>query len=832
MNNQETNPRSTADTHSGTKAKNLVVMQPVTDHLVVMRESSAYNYVLMEGMIEQTLSKCSGKVPGADDLREIGIQALIDPEKYGGYEIRAGGTRAVVLERDGTIFLYSAGSAAARDVEGDNAFVQLLKGLVAKYQPQTVWAAALTRLVRSPEFAGGLMQVMMDEVELVEAEVAIDLRTPHGKILWQVLAMISAVERDMIVARHTAGRINQWKRQAWIPSRSLPPGYRLDDDRQVHLDDTQVDAVRKMLRILADPHITPQQVCNRIGALGISNPYIRKTHGPNATYADVRHPSSAMKTLTGWLHTYETGSYTVTWPNPFPGVKEVGGVPVEESDKHRHGVLRFEYTLPLPEGGWASGDVFAAASTRRRTKTPRGGAAHRDVPPLAGSFRWSDKDYEYATMSRLQHYLLYRRPQQNDRDLTGWAYSISSGEAEHLATIRKRELHRSIATTVAEAIRDGVGANLLANQMFWLGDSTQLPDFGTQSTRLRTLERRIEETERRLRRAHSNARLADHTESAQRFVADTIKYERELKKLQTELKAIQAEANIEPTLGERFESNAGLVAAALANLATIDDTPPADRTDNAQNVRKALATILSHTRFTTEGKEAHWSLHVQIPVPEGIVSLGPITGTVANTKHNPPADNHLTRTQRRKLVKELVGTGINLQAARVLANCPHRQLVDALAAHLSGAPDTGLDKDLLEHLASIYTKSGFRWMPGVWRFDEPPRQKLLDLLLEANGELSVAAINAAGIDRHVCARLSRHLDTPTGTAIVERVGRWGVRTKATDRSLRLRACPHCGGWASLVCLTPETPEGVLCPTCRRMPTPDSPTFPECYLDQT
>jgi hypothetical protein len=29
--------------------------------------------------------------------------------------------------------------------------------------------------------------------------------------------------------------------------------------------------------------------------------------------------------------------------------------------------------------------------------------------------------------------------------------------------------------------------------------------------------------------------------------------------------------------------------------------------------------------------------------------------------------------------------------------------------------------------------------------------------------------------------------------------------------------------------TPETTESLLCPDCMRMPNPDSPIFPECYL---
>ncbi|MGA1077035.1 MAG: hypothetical protein ACO307_18200, partial [Ilumatobacteraceae bacterium] len=53
---------------------------------------------------------------------------------------------------------------------------------------------------------------------------------------------------------------------------------------------------------------------------------------------------------------------------------------------------------------------------------------------------------------------------------------------------------------------------------------------------------------------------------------------------------------------------------------------------------------------------------------------------------------------------------------------------------------------------------------------------------------------------------------------------WGLM-----RSLRLRSCPHCGGHASHVVRAPEVLACVLCPTCRRAPTPDSPVHPDDYF---
>ena len=51
----------------------------------------------------------------------------------------------------------------------------------------------------------------------------------------------------------------------------------------------------------------------------------------------------------------------------------------------------------------------------------------------------------------------------------------------------------------------------------------------------------------------------------------------------------------------------------------------------------------------------------------------------------------------------------------------------------------------------------------------------------------------------------------------------------TKRALRLRSCPHCGGHASHVVRAPEVLACVLCPTCRRAPTPHSPVHPDDYF---
>lgn len=125
-------------------------------HLIVVRESAEYDRLLMEGMIEQTLEKARS-VPGATELKEIGIDLIDHPDRYGARMVRSGRTRAVICTRGDVVFLYSMGSATSRDAKGDNAFVELLCDVINRYRPVEMWAASMTRLIRSPMFAGSLM---------------------------------------------------------------------------------------------------------------------------------------------------------------------------------------------------------------------------------------------------------------------------------------------------------------------------------------------------------------------------------------------------------------------------------------------------------------------------------------------------------------------------------------------------------------------------------------------------------------------------------------------------------------------------------------------------
>jgi hypothetical protein len=253
-------------------------------------------------------------------------------------------------------------------------------------------------------------------------ESQIQPHTPEGKMMLQMLAIIASAERDYIVKRHTFGRVAQWKRQAWIPSKGYPPGYVLDEDRRLRLSGPDdVEMVKKALRILADPEGTGVATATKLGAIGLSTPTLQANNGMDATLADARNPSQVVITLRKWGEPMRRGQYTVFWPNPFPGVKDFAGVSVEEhpdTTKYPNGALRFDYTLPLPEGGWADEATFDSIQAILGSPSTGGGTTHRHTPPLSGLFRFISEDFEHALLCD-NGYILARRPHNPEAQYQG-----------------------------------------------------------------------------------------------------------------------------------------------------------------------------------------------------------------------------------------------------------------------------------------------------------------------------------------------------------------------------------------------------------------------------
>ncbi len=366
------------------------------EHAFAARESSLYAHALMEGMITQTLAPYL-HLPGVAEVLEAGVSPLVDASGSGFrvHRLRGHRTNSVLFASKACMFLYSLGSAASVNTpEGDNAWMRVLCDFIREFRPANLYVANFNRLVRSALWSGELMRAVEEAGTVLWANgIRIDLGDPQGRVLWQTLAMLSDLERESIVQRLFAGTVNKYGRGEWIlNAEAVTPGYHLESDRVV-LDPNQVDAVRHVIGLLADPQLSARQVVDAAGAAGLTSPTIQRVHGEDATIADVRRADAAVRVLLGHVPVWATGTYEARLPNPYRGATRIGTLPVVDDDPpHARGFVVFTYQLEVPDGGWAEPAVLAAAARRRvarqealdRGGAANGGAAHRKRRPFSG----------------------------------------------------------------------------------------------------------------------------------------------------------------------------------------------------------------------------------------------------------------------------------------------------------------------------------------------------------------------------------------------------------------------------------------------------------------
>jgi hypothetical protein len=791
-------------------------------HLVVIRESAAHDEMLMDGMIQQTLRKVL-HLTGAAELLAAGMDVLRNPAAYGATQKRIGKSRITMVQRGDVIYMYSMGSATANDIEETNGFVQELVKAIGHYMPREIWTMAFTRLVRSAEYAGALLKAC-ETVEKIHCETTISPSTPEGKLTFQVLAMIAATERDYIVRRHTAGRVSHWRRGEWLLS-GYPPGYILGEDRVLRLDHDSIPSVRELLLLLADLSLSATQIAQRSGELGISTAMLKSMYGSEATIADAGNPSQVIATLLGWTNTLRTGHYESTWRNPFPGVDNISGVPVQpvvEEDDCPHGVLVMPYDIELPTGGWASDQVFDLIEQRisRNKLASPGGSAHKRTSPLSSFFASTDNKVEYALLAGESHtYHLRRRPVDVDRKHSGW--TNEQFDSVIVAVVNRRELHHSIVDEVQAAIREGLPASLDKNRFTMSGDTNISSSAGLAAS----LQRKLAATTRSLERARRNANQADEDAAGDLFVADVKRLFAEQQKISDEISLLEKTSKMK-TLGQTFETNGALAAHALGALRNAGSI-------GSNELKSALRTVISNESMTPKDGRVEWTLCIELPHADGIITLGPITGTVENKRrlnYTPEVrlirgpGIHLRRRDLNVRIKELEEKGLGHLAASCAVKCAHLDLIKALDSALEKTPlPKQINKKWASHVYKIYSSPEFVWSPNKWDLEDDLRRHLLKTLNDLGGSATAPTLAQHGVTAHQLKYLSHDSDAPSGARIVTATG-----TRA-NRLYSLIICPHCKGYASESVVTPETSGGVMCPKCMKTPDINSPKFPAWYL---
>ena len=383
-------------------ATNIPRMAERVKRLIICRESSEFDRVMMDGMVQQTLALMDASASKATAV-ELRLLPLTEPEgALPGLTrsfVRYGKAKAVLFEINGDFFLYSMSSAAKMNKEGENEWTSLCTQVIERLRPVEIIVSSLSRLVRTFEHSGTILSAVSKHVDLVHAgSASLTMRgagAEVGQMMWSMLAMIAASERNLIVQRLTAGIVAKYNRGEWIKgSHALPLGYAFDPiTKNLVVDPNTLAGLKLAWTLMADPNVTTWQVVQRLGDFGVTTPRMKYAYGEDATVADQRNPDSYLRALRGWSHLYLTGEHVTHWPSPFEGAVHIAGMPVHRSTEGP-GELRFIYRWGKPDIDPALIQAGMTALKIREKSPITGGAARSQIAPLNG-YRWRQGPMEF-----------------------------------------------------------------------------------------------------------------------------------------------------------------------------------------------------------------------------------------------------------------------------------------------------------------------------------------------------------------------------------------------------------------------------------------------------
>lgn len=628
------------------------------DYLVVARESARYDNRLMEGMIQQTLTRF-GDVPGRLLLMEAGLGPLTTPGEFG-TSPRSDGRKGqwVTFEMGGTHAFYFMGSATSRDEDGENLFSAELCKVLAYLRPRNVMISTFSRLVRSTEFAGQVYGAVLQHVDVLHTDSkSIDLKSSEGKTFWHVLSMFSAMERDSQMLRLTLGQIARYRQGVWLPGRNaVPLGYRLGDDGKVVLDEPARDTVRQVLEAISLP-LTAREFVDRLDLLGLATPMqtgtgwaypgSASTARPGMTVGSLSQAHVRRRQFENILELYRTGEYVYEWEVPVSTGDRIGDIDIQSGEFDEHGdpvrapYISLSYRLPLPAGGWADDDVIARATAvrdrdRRRwagpsveplplARTPlavRDGREHRLVAHTregrghAAAYRLLERPAGLGARTSTSG---YRRP------LSGWSHGgVEVGR--QVAMMDAGALHRSLADGLAEGLAAGGVAERLDGYAGYLAHAGRTRTGPSPAEQRRRLGQELAAASADSARAASAMLGLDLLEIEPEVLERARKAANALSVKERGLRARLAD--LDEGLGDArdpgtsFTGEVDMLVGVLAGLAQTPGRAPKAVADDLSEVLEDLA-------FDYDDDWVTWSARVLVPADAGwVAALGPFTGRV------------------------------------------------------------------------------------------------------------------------------------------------------------------------------------------------------------
>lgn len=362
--------------------------------LVVIRESDEHDMEMFNAMREMTYQNLR-HIPAIDAVRAAGMTPfdgesfqVVWQEEDGKTvsrevtvsRIKHGDTSVMMFFFEGYWHLWSQASAAKVSAFGYNNFTRILTEQIEALCPVTLYAANLSRLIRSEREADKVTAALRDRVDSVDArDLKFDLVGPNawvGFMMLTIMGWCAATERTAIVTRLLAGRVAQWRKNEWpLGAGSVPFGYSFDRKaKRLVPDESKKAAVREMIFVLCSD-LPPSQKAIELDRLGVRAFRKDPKTGKYKPYAARSNPEQAIKTLMMWAPVWVMGEYLHRYTNPLGAIDELSGLkivrhPMKKAKMGRKaapadpGELQMLFRIDLPKGGWAEPELLEAFALR------------------------------------------------------------------------------------------------------------------------------------------------------------------------------------------------------------------------------------------------------------------------------------------------------------------------------------------------------------------------------------------------------------------------------------------------------------------------------------
>lgn len=832
--------------------------------LFVLRESSTGAVHELASLASMVLGRHDYR-SGVGALVSAGVAPLREPAAYSGKPVPVAQGSASLIQTGNSWIFYALTSAAKDTESGDNPFTEALVGEIRRIRPHVIVTGSISRLVRHEHHISSLARALSSVKPILECnERHIDFRrNPSAGAEFTEIATHAIRDRSITVARLETGRFATANRGLYpFQEFTLPIGYRRARDKSIVLMGApQQAALRRAFELLADPTKSMGAVASVLVA---SNAFMTRKAGSDTSPLHPltkRNASLWVRRLVDRIGTWERGVHVMHQKS-----SSIAHDVVMLEDVDGPIIATYEFELPLPPGGWATPEVFAAVRERGRKAEAKRNRIRQTSPekqshqmPLTG-FRWRRADTEYGLSTRrgsennktVSRYVLAVRAAAANAVAAqpggrAWSKSLERGWGSPTSTspqfrcyIDASQLHRSVASALGSL------------SSFEFEESAEiLSDFASRSTSpsdtVREERKAVEQELNRAQVVRRRAREAMYSTDRDDPMYDVFKADYAA--------AVASEKRIASSLAEvrtrpapsvpkePWSARPGDFLVALAHLHEVTGALP-------QAVIKALHSLLSDFTVTYDAKrgEVEWSLRLRLLTHDGTGErlTRPITGRVpiVSARRGQESLAQLEeQSLRRYMDDEEVGpdrhapaaTALRLRgitgrgAAQALLSAPLDVRAVVIAGLLDEPHERKFDPDFLDLLVRSYVR--YPGTRGPWNAAGERRQAVLDILANEGPTLRHELWQRLGgeetervFDQHI----RESGGTWLGVTVIERY--YTAASKDSGQKVRVncRTCPHCGGMIDIVARVAECPAGLLCSACLRMPVPGSPEFPECY----